>query len=273
MTPVQLEPLSVAFLAIGGAIALGCLWYGIAELRLANRVLRSRPDAVLDTPNGGRVELRGTATSAGRLVRSPFTDTPCLAYTYGIEERRDSNNGTSWVTIASGDDYVPFRLEDDTGSVLIEPPGADFRLENDTRIDVDGGTEPPARIARYIEDSEDVDCQNSAIDLRLFELKTGTDRRFREWILESGEEIHVLGVARYDTTVSRDAGQVNAAVGIDEAALSESRLLRLRHHLFGDPFVVADSTERCLGLRAGAYGLGAVILAVVAVAAAVLLAV
>ncbi|WP_440770714.1 GIDE domain-containing protein [Natronorubrum sp. DTA28] len=273
MTPAQLDPLSVVVLAIGGVIALGCLWYGIAELRLANRVLRSRPDSVLDTPNGGRVELRGTATAAGRLVRSPFTDTPCLAYSYGVEERRDSNNGTSWATIASGDDSVPFRLEDETGSVLIEPPGADFRLRNATRIDVDGGTEPPPRVARYIEDSEDVDCQNSVVDLRLFELKTGTDRRFREWILEPGDEIHVLGVARYDTTVSRDAGQVNAAVGIDEAALSESPLLRLRHHLFGDPFVISDSTERRLGLRAGAYGLGAVILAVVSVTVAVLLAV
>lgn len=166
-------------------------------------------------------------------------------------------------------EYVPFRLADDSGSVLIEPTGADFRLERDAWIDVDGGTEPPKRIARFIEATDAVDCQNTAFDLRVFELKTGKDRRFTERSLVPGEEVHVLGTARYDTTVSRAPGQVNAAVSIDEAAVTDSRWRRVRHALFGDPFLISDSSERRLGLRAAAAGLVAGVIAIAAVVFAV----
>lgn len=258
----SIGPLAVLVLvAAGSLVALG---YGLGELRLANHVLRSRPDAVLDAPRGGPIELRGTAKPAGGLLRSPFTDTPCLAYEFTVEEERNSKNGRSWTTIASGDRYVPFRLDDGSGSVLIEPPGADFRLAEHTRIAVDGGRTPPEPIQRFIDRSDDIDCQNHSLDLRLFELRTGADRRFRERVLEPGETVHVLGTARYDTTVSQRSGEVNAAVGIDERRLSDSRWLRLRHRLFGFPFVVSDSTERRLGVSAGLRGLGAVLAAIVA---------
>ncbi|QSX00124.1 E3 ubiquitin--protein ligase [Haloterrigena alkaliphila] len=257
MTPAQLEPVSIAVLALGAIVAVPFCWYGLTELRVANRVLRVEPDSVFDATDGGRVELRGTAqpVEEGRLVRAPFTGTPCLAYEYEVEQYDSSGKGSSWRTIDSGEGYVPFLLDDGANSMLIEPPGADFRLEADERIDVDGGTAPPERIARFIEATDAVDCQNTTVDLRVFELTTGADRRFRERRLEPGETVHVLGTARYDTTVSRAAGQINAAVGVDDAALAESRWIRLRHSLFGDPFVVSDSSERRLGLRSGGSGL------------------
>lgn len=269
MSTPQLEPFSLVVLAIGAAISIPICWYAIGEFRLANRLLRVRPDSVFDATDGG-IELRGTAEPIddGRFLRSPFTDRPCLVYEYEVEEYSSSGSNSSWRTIDSGVEYVPFRLADDSGSVLIEPPGADFRLERDARIDVDGGTEPPERIARFIEATDAVDCQNTTFDLRVFELKTGRDRRFTERLLVPGEEVHVLGTARYDTTVSRAPGQVNAAVGIDEAAVTDSRWRRVRHALFGDPFLISDSSERRLGLRAAA-GLVAGVIAIAAVVFAV----
>ncbi|MFC4543040.1 E3 ubiquitin ligase family protein [Halosolutus amylolyticus] len=263
------SPVALVGLVVVAAGTLLALVYGVRELRLASHVLRSRPDAVLDAPDGGPIQLRGTAKPAGGRVRSPFTDTSCLASEYVVEEARDSKHGRSWTTIASGERYVPFRLDDGSGSVLIEPPGADFRLEEHARIDVDGGRAPPEPIRAFIDRTEDVDSQNRRLDLRLFELRTGTDRRFRERVLEPGEEILVLGTARYDTTVSRRSGEVNAAVGIDERVLSDSRWIRLRHRLFGYPFVVSDSTERRLGLRAGLRGGGAVVAAVAVIGLAI----
>ncbi|RKD98275.1 GIDE domain-containing protein [Halopiger aswanensis] len=259
MVPLPVDPFVLALLALAAVVSLVALGYGIAELRLAVLVLRSRPSAVLETPGGGPVELRGTAKPVGGVLRSPFTETPCLAYEYVVEEERDSKNGRHWTTVASGDEYLPFRLDDGSGSVLIEPPGADFRLATDARIEVDGGTEPPAPIARFIDRTEDLDSENTSIDLRVFELRTGRDRRFVERRLEPGETVHVLGTARYDPSASSAAGDVNAAVGIDERALSPSRWLRLRHRLFGHPFVIAEGSERWLGLRAGAVGLASIL--------------
>lgn len=259
MAAAPTNPLSIAVLALASAVFLVCLGYAVRELRLANHVLRSRPNSVLDAPGGGPIELRGTTEPAGGALRSPFTETPCLAYEYAVEEERNSKHGTTWTTIASGESYVPFRLEDDSGSVYVEPPGADFRLTSEDRIVIEGGTAPPDPIQRFVDREEDVDCQNRTLDLRLFELRTGKDRRFVERRLDVGEEVHVLGTARYDTTVGREAGQVNAAVGIGEAALSDDRWVRLRHRLFGYPFVVSDSSERGLGVRAALYGAGAIL--------------
>lgn len=259
MATTPTDPIFLLLFALVGAVALACLVYGVRELQFANHVLRSRPNSVLEATQGGPIELRGTANPAGGTLRSPFTDTPCLAYEYEVEEEYSTKNGTSWRTIDSGDRFVPFRLADDSGSVLIEPPGASVRLTAEDRVTVEGGTEPPAAIQRFIEANEDVDCQNTSMDLRIFELRTGSDRRFTERRLDVGEEVHVLGTARHDTTVSRRAGEVNAAVGIDEAALSDDRWVRLRHRLFGYPFVISDRSERSLGLRAALVGGGAIV--------------
>ncbi|GAB3019408.1 E3 ubiquitin ligase family protein [Natronobiforma cellulositropha] len=262
------NPLAAGLFVLAALVALVCLLYGVRELQLANHVLRSTPHSVLETTRGGPVELRGKATPATGVLRSPLTDTPCLAYEYEVEEEYSTKNGSSWRTIDSGDRSVPFRLEDDSGSVLIEAPLASFRLERDARIRVDGGTTPPEAIRRYIERTEDVDCQDSSVDFGLFEMRTGSDRRFSERRLDVGAEVHVLGTARYDTTVSKNAGEVNAVVGEDEAVFSESRWERLRYRLLGYPFVVSDRSERALGLQAATYGLLSILAGVVVLAVA-----
>ncbi len=263
---LQLEPISLALLAVGAIVAIPLCWYAASQFRFAHRVLRVQPDSTFDAPDGGRIELRGTAEPIDEdtLVRAPFTGTPCLAYEYDVEEHDGGGSGSDWRRIDDGRGYVPFLLSDDDGSVLIEPPGADFRLETDARIDVDGGTEPPERIARFIEATDAVDCQNTTVDLRVFELKTGRKRRFSERRLDPGAGVHVFGSARYDPTVSVVAGQHNAAVGVDERAVADSRWLRVRNAAFGGPFLISDSSERRLGLRAAGHGLMAAALAALA---------
>lgn len=249
----------VAAIVVGGiAVAVG-FGYGLRELRLAHRILRSGTDSVLETTDGGYVELRGSVEPVENPLESPFTGTACVACEYAVKEERSSQHGTNWTTIESGSGIVPFRLDDGSGSVLVEPTGSDLRLERDDRIEVDGGTAPPPKVQEYIERTEDVECENETLDLRVIELATGSDRRYVEKRLDAGAEAHVLGSARYDTTVASESGQVNAVVGAAEAARSPSRWHRLRHRLFGRPFVVSDRSERRLGLYAGAVGLALVV--------------
>lgn len=263
------NPISVAVLAVVAVPAAFVVAYGASELRLAIHLLRSRPGSVLETTEGGPVELRGEARPVRGTVEAPFSGTECLACIYEVEEYRSSGKSNSWATIDSGEEYVPFLVDDGSASVLIEPPGADFRLSRDARLEVEGGTRPPERIARYIEADEEIDSQNTAIDLRVFELKTGNDRRFVEYRLDPGSEVHVLGIARHDTTVASRSGQVNAAVGVGEAILDPSRWIRLRHRFAGYPFLISDRSERRLGLKAALVG-AASVLAGVGVVAAVL---
>lgn len=278
MAPLSSTPVGAAtpslwlpVLLVVGLLAAVGLAFGLSELRLAHRILRSGTDSVLETPNGGSVELRGRVEPTGRPLEAPFTGTPCIAYEYAVEEERSSKNGSSWTTVSSGAAYVPFRLDDGSGSVLVEPPGGDFRLERDARIRVDGGTEPPARIRSYIDRNGDLDSANTSLDLGPLSLRTGSNRRFVERRLDVGDEAHVLGHARYDTGAATGAGQVNAAVGVPEAALASSPSRRLRHRLFGSPFVISDRSERRLGLYAFGLGLVVVLAAIGALAGASLL--
>ncbi len=240
--------------ALLAAICLAVLAYGLMELRLAWRILRTDPDAVLDAPNGGPVELVGVAERDDRTVRSPFTGTECLAYEYEVEQERHTRHGRTWERIASGREAVPFRLRDDTGSVLVEPPGADLRLGRAARITVEGGERPPEEIEQFIAADDRVDDQDRSIDIGPFELRTGKDHRFVERRLDVGEEVHVLGTARFDTSAARESGQVNAVVGIDRDALDRGRLGWYRYRIAGPPFLVSDSSERGTVKRIGVVG-------------------
>lgn len=236
------------------AACLAVLAYGALELRLAWRILRADPDSVLDAPNEGPVELVGSAEPDETTLRSPFTDTECLCYEYEVEEERNTKNGRSWETIASGRRLAPFRLKDDTGSVLVEPAGADLRLGREARIPVDGGERPPDEITRFIERDDRVDDQDRSIDLKLFELKTGKDRRYVEKRLDVGETIHVLGTARFDTSAARASGHVNAVVGIDRDALELGRIRWYLRRLLGPPFLISDTGERGTVIRIASVG-------------------
>lgn len=248
-------------------VALALVLFGTRELAVAYRILARDPAAVLDAPGGGPIELAGTVVPEREPFTSPFTGTECVIFEYEVEERRTRTQSTGkttttqtyWKTIAEGERVAPFRLEDDTGTVLVDPAGADLRLSAERAIRVDGGTEPPERIARYIRADERVDDQNRSIDLRLFELKTGRDRKFVERRLDVGEPVHVLGVARYDPSASTASGQVNAVVGRPASAAAPDPWTRLRARFFGPPFVVSDTDERGAGLRVALPGLGAVL--------------
>ena len=241
-------------------VALVLVAFGVRELSLAYRILSRDPDRVLDAPKGGPIELVGTVGPEGATLRSPFTDAECVAYEYEVTEKRtrtqttgkSTTTQTYWETIASGREAVPFRLEDDTGEVLVDPAGADLQLDAEHTIRVEGGTEPPEVIARYIRDDERVDDQNRSLDHHQFELHTGNDRRFVERRLDVGEPVHVLGVARY------------AVVGAPVQAANRWDGLRAR--LVGPRFLVSDTTERGAGIRVALPGLAAVLVGAVVLA-------
>ena len=260
-------------------VGIGLVVFGARELVLAYRILSRDPDAVLDAPAGGPIELEGTVVADSDALSSPFTDTACVAYEYEVQEKRTRTQSTGkttttqtyWETIASGTEAIPFRLEDDTGNVLVDPTGADLRLSAERAVRVDGGTEPPERIARYIRDDDRVDDQNRSIDLRLFELQTGRDRKFVERRLDVGGPVHVLGYSQYDTTASREAGQVNAVVGAPESARSVSPWVRLRTRFVGPRFLVSDTSGRGAGFRIALPGLASALAGLVVLALALVI--
>lgn len=96
---------------------------------LANRAVGAG-DAHRET---GAVEVEGTAASLGETTTGMYTDEPALAQKYHEdhveeEEDPDGNVTTSTRTVDRGSDAVPFLVEDETGSVAVDPAGASLSI-------------------------------------------------------------------------------------------------------------------------------------------------
>ncbi|WP_267640555.1 GIDE domain-containing protein [Haloarchaeobius amylolyticus] len=216
--------------------------YGGLAARDAYRIHANDPKSAYEARNSGPFEIEGTAKPHEEYVRSPFTDTQCLACRWKVEEYRTSGKNSHWATVDEGTWWRPFRVEDDTGQVLVDPQGARFSLEESSRIEVDGGTMPPEQVQQFIDANEAVDSENTSVDLKLFRLKTGNDRRYVEERLDVGETVHVLGHSRPDP--DREFGsRLYAIVGAPQR-LDSGPLGNLLARLLEPPFLVSDTTER-----------------------------
>lgn len=211
-------------LAILGVALLG---YGGRGLAPVYRMWHGDPVAVRDLEHReGPVEVQGTAVGDGRAVVAPFSGRECLACRYAVDEYRSAGKHSHWETLTEGAGGVPFLVDDGTGTVPVDPAGADLRLEAHTTR-VDAGDEPPERIAEYVQQTDPVDPNDQTWDLGVLELHVGNDQRFLERRLDPGEDVYVYGsVARPAEAPAWGSDRVDAEIG------------------GGNPFVVSDTSER-----------------------------
>lgn len=118
------------------AIAIGAQQFALGEIRDIRKLERI-PLSTVEASLPGPVRMAGNARpdAAGDLVRSEWTDTDCLWYR-AIKEReeRDSEGNTSWNTVSDVTKGVPWRLEDSSGSVSVDPDGrVDYELDRKYR--------------------------------------------------------------------------------------------------------------------------------------------
>ncbi|WP_136718351.1 hypothetical protein [Halorientalis salina] len=222
----------------GGLLAFGFVFREISAIR---QVLSPSTDVFsLSTGTTGPVSISGTAIQYEDRLVGPFTGTECLALAYEVKERRTTDKGMTWVEIDSGRAAVPFLLEDETASVIVDPSRVRFGLDTSTTIEVDGGDRPPARIQEFIDQTDDVDSEERTWDLKIIELKVGDDRRYIERRLDPGESVTVFGDVHNDSGVSTRSGQVNAVLkaGDHPLILSETTPLRTVLRVFW-PVLVA----------------------------------
>jgi hypothetical protein len=88
------------------------------------RAVRDTPTSRIASAAQGYVELtgRGKYFSDPPLL-SKFTSLPCLWYRYQVERK---TGGNKWHTEERGESNDPFILEDDSGSCVIDPGGAEI---------------------------------------------------------------------------------------------------------------------------------------------------
>jgi len=109
------------------AIFVGACVCLFAALRLFHRarLIEDMPTSKIRSCPQGYVELHGTAKwMGGPEIYAPLTGQPCVWYSFAIEEY-DRHSKNKWRHLDSGVSDHLFLLEDDTGSCLIDPDGAE----------------------------------------------------------------------------------------------------------------------------------------------------
>lgn len=188
-------------LGIGGVITL----VGVGYLQTYLRARRMDPVDIRQlTDTNDEVELTGTARPHEETSISPFTNTECLVHEWEAERYHGGGRGPNWITLDSGEKRHPFRLEDETGTVLIDPNGGTVEWTTEDTIEVAPDESPPAMVRSYLEETESVDAEHER------------KRKYTEKRLEPGEDIHVLGPVRRLAHSVDMPGGANAVVGVDD---------------------------------------------------------
>jgi Zn-finger nucleic acid-binding protein len=115
------------YLALGAGGGIGLLIYGFV-LNHRKSLIESIPTSPIRSLAVGVVEVSGRAQPDRELLRAPFSGIPCVLFSYKVEARRESRNGTRWETIAKGTSEEPFFVHDETGKVLVVPFDARLML-------------------------------------------------------------------------------------------------------------------------------------------------
>ena len=184
------SPLGIAVLTASGLVAIGL---GLRWLAKRERV-RALPLAKIRSAAMGPVQLSGTVVPCAALV-APYSHARAGWYRFEIQERRGDSKSHAWNTIeegGSGD--IPFRLDDGTGCILIQPSGAE--------VDV-----PPVTT------------------------EISSDLRAVEWVIAERSSLFVLGFAQRrdvgsgdrETVLGADADEVFVGSSPDTAFLMSHR--------------------------------------------------
>jgi hypothetical protein len=108
----------IALLVFFGAIAVWMILVGAGRLRTWNQLRGMNAQQVTDA---GFVEVEGTATQLTETTTSPMTNTESLVYNFSISQREQDDDGTTqWRTVKSESDSVPFVIEMDDTSVVVD---------------------------------------------------------------------------------------------------------------------------------------------------------
>ena len=156
--------------AIGLVLAgCGAIAFGLHSLSLREK-LRSVPVSRVRSMAMGLVQISGR-TTATALLKAPYSHLECVWYCFDVKDRQQASDGPAgWRTIAEGSSSdMPFRVEDGSGSVLVQPSDAEFDVEPET-------------------------------------ITLDEDTVAREWILPAGMPVSVTGFAQRRSTDADPSG-------------------------------------------------------------------
>lgn len=234
------------------AAGAGVFAKGVQLLVSAGSFVRSDTVDVLEAGNAeGPIDTVGAARSYEETLSSPLDAVDCLVYEY--ESKRRLGDDTYRI-VESGQRGVPFLLEDETGSILVDPTDASLELATGVTIGAPQGGAERVDAAESEEPAWEFEERyrtdhgtGLASDLGFTENKHPSHERYEEFRLDVGETVHVRGTVDTGESGARTGGAVSGVVRGTEQ----------------DDLLISDTTKRRAILR---MLFGTVVLTLVSVA-------
>ena len=166
-------------LVIIGSMLLQSGFAKMHEFQLMRNIPRSKIRSVA----AGAVEISGTIVPKNVLT-TPYSKSPCVyclseLETYIEHGDSDSDNYSEWRRIPGPSFKVPFWVKDETGQIMVDPEGAEFRI-------------PDGEFGMLKEDDTPADADDAVSEN--LSPKQG-DRRYVEQILAPNDPVFILGTA------------------------------------------------------------------------------
>ena len=173
------------------ALAAVLFVISVVLLTVANKrnAKKAEMDATGTTPIGDlgesvHAEIKGVV-SCDQPLTPPNCDTPCVQYTYRIERRERHTTGSGkgvyrWRAVDSGEARVPFKLTDQSGTVVVDPDGAEVDARRLVQTSIDPtqmmGEGTLKTLAQATSDAQRITVDGIPADLELYVLGDVTRR-------------------------------------------------------------------------------------------------
>jgi hypothetical protein len=112
-------------MALGGAVAGIALFFRGFRMLQYKRLILDTPFSKIRSASMGLVEVSGTP-SGPQTIPAAITGEPCYYYRARVWQWADTGKGRAWQQVLDESLSVPFFLEDSTGTVMINPQGAEL---------------------------------------------------------------------------------------------------------------------------------------------------
>jgi len=174
-------------------LAFGAAAQGFENLKKRYAPGQMRVDRI-DRADRGWAEVNAGVTPTDEVLTAPFSGLDCVCYEIVVEEKHEYAEGAEWAVSSRFQNGVPFYLEDESGSILVDPYGADLQMAARYEERVPAGVVPPDPLRSFGETLPETDPEQAeALDLNLFTCQTNRDTRFLEYHISPDDLVWVFG--------------------------------------------------------------------------------
>ena len=200
----------LGYAAVGLGAGVYYFFRGFRSLQ-RKRLVEGLPTSKIRSLAMGLVEVVGTAAGEP-TVDAAFTLRKCFGAKCRIDRWQSDRRGGHWVKVHEEYLGVPFYVEDETGRVRVDAAGAELDLPCDFDYDTKEGI--GSFLSRFFGSADDKKqaalaevtlpqrlknfCESRNISTGWW---SGSRMRYREYRIEPGNPIYVLGTAEYLSNV------------------------------------------------------------------------